>query len=425
MGKLNDAYINACVKNSDGRYCYVGESNATPTSCSDFTKQNMYEAGVITKEERYDHNSFWAGEGNAGILNDPKRFKRHSRSETPKDGWLQWYNGYHISTFYKNGCFEACPRARHYLASNGKTAVGWFAQNHNCSGGSLTCYYEILDKEGYEKTTIDKIIARAEEIANDNSMGYNNKVGYNLGADFGQLEYDCGGFVSDCLRHASVLGTGIVFEPNLPTGTWGYDVILTSAGFKKLSFDYNGVKRGDILIRDGHHTEIAYGDNKSIGSHFNFDGKVGDSQDNEISIVPLATNWDYMYRLDVTETTHTVLQYGSYGSEVKELQEILNKKNNAGLAVDGSFGNLTRQAVMAFQKACGIVIDGIVGIETWTKLEEEEPHTELTPTKRIEEALEILKGTYGSNPARKEKLTAKYGATEAQKIQDIVTLAYK
>ena len=59
---------------------------------------------------------------------------------------------------------------------------------------------------------------------------------------------------------------------------------------------------------------------------------------------------------------------GSRGESVKTLQERLNAKGfNAG-SVDGIFGKNTQAAVMAFQKANGLVADGIVGKLTWAKL---------------------------------------------------------
>lgn len=60
----------------------------------------------------------------------------------------------------------------------------------------------------------------------------------------------------------------------------------------------------------------------------------------------------------------TTLRYGSRGDEVKRLQTLLN----AGLKVDGIFGVNTLNAVKAFQKETGLVVDGIVGPKTWAKL---------------------------------------------------------
>lgn len=53
---------------------------------------------------------------------------------------------------------------------------------------------------------------------------------------------------------------------------------------------------------------------------------------------------------------------GCRGDDVKILQRALH------LFVDGIFGALTEEAVKDFQKENGIIADGIVGQQTWTKL---------------------------------------------------------
>ena len=63
-----------------------------------------------------------------------------------------------------------------------------------------------------------------------------------------------------------------------------------------------------------------------------------------------------------------MLKLGSRGNDVKELQKKLNSLGfNAG-AVDGIFGTKTRNAVMDFQRKNGLVVDGIVGKATRSKL---------------------------------------------------------
>ena len=59
------------------------------------------------------------------------------------------------------------------------------------------------------------------------------------------------------------------------------------------------------------------------------------------------------------------LKYGSSGDDVKKLQEALGF---TGADVDGQFGKKTQQAVIDYQKANGLSVDGIVGDKTWTKL---------------------------------------------------------
>jgi cell wall-associated NlpC family hydrolase len=53
---------------------------------------------------------------------------------------------------------------------------------------------------------------------------------------------------------------------------------------------------------------------------------------------------------------------------VRELQTLLNQKNEAGLKVDGKFGKITRKAVVRYQEMNGLKPDGIAGPITWTKL---------------------------------------------------------
>lgn len=64
------------------------------------------------------------------------------------------------------------------------------------------------------------------------------------------------------------------------------------------------------------------------------------------------------------------LKKGNKGKEVKNLQRFLNWYNpNNKLSVDGVFGKYTDAAVRRFQKAEGLVVDGIVGIKTVNKMQ--------------------------------------------------------
>jgi hypothetical protein len=64
-----------------------------------------------------------------------------------------------------------------------------------------------------------------------------------------------------------------------------------------------------------------------------------------------------------------VLRRGSSGESVRCLQETLNNWGGAKLTVDGVFGPVTEAAVIRFQKAHGLVVDGVVGNQTWRSLE--------------------------------------------------------
>lgn len=69
--------------------------------------------------------------------------------------------------------------------------------------------------------------------------------------------------------------------------------------------------------------------------------------------------------------SHPTIRKGSSGEAVKLAQELLIKKGYdlSPYGADGKFGNKTLAAVKAFQKAQGLVVDGIVGKNTWKALE--------------------------------------------------------
>lgn len=63
-----------------------------------------------------------------------------------------------------------------------------------------------------------------------------------------------------------------------------------------------------------------------------------------------------------------LMRIGVRGDSVRQVQECLNRTQNAGLVLDGIFGPLTDAAVRNFQRAHGLVVDGIVGPITWDNL---------------------------------------------------------
>ena len=66
--------------------------------------------------------------------------------------------------------------------------------------------------------------------------------------------------------------------------------------------------------------------------------------------------------------TYTLIKNGSKGDIVKYLQyKLLSRLYNPG-TIDGIFGKNTTNAVKQFQKDNNLVVDGIVGNKTWSKL---------------------------------------------------------
>lgn len=60
-------------------------------------------------------------------------------------------------------------------------------------------------------------------------------------------------------------------------------------------------------------------------------------------------------------------QEGSKGENVKTIQYMVTAQGHP-TGVDGVFGPLTKAAVEAFQASRGLVVDGIVGPQTWPRL---------------------------------------------------------
>ena len=65
--------------------------------------------------------------------------------------------------------------------------------------------------------------------------------------------------------------------------------------------------------------------------------------------------------------TYKQVSYGSQGSDVTELQKLLNN-NGYSLDVDGVYGAKTQAAVKDYQQKNNLAVDGIVGNNTWGAL---------------------------------------------------------
>ncbi len=69
-----------------------------------------------------------------------------------------------------------------------------------------------------------------------------------------------------------------------------------------------------------------------------------------------------------TPSTYRTLKQGSSGTDVKQLQQKLKDLGYYTGNVTGSYGSLTAEAVRKYQKAVGLYVDGIAGVNTQTKL---------------------------------------------------------
>ncbi len=66
-----------------------------------------------------------------------------------------------------------------------------------------------------------------------------------------------------------------------------------------------------------------------------------------------------------------ILRMGDSGSDVRYVQTALKELGYYRSAIDGFFGPITEQAVINFQQAQGLLVDGIVGPATWQAIQRE------------------------------------------------------
>jgi immune inhibitor A len=91
------------------------------------------------------------------------------------------------------------------------------------------------------------------------------------------------------------------------------------------------------------------------------------------NIQPLPAGTQADLELSCAPISGTDMRRGATGAEVERLQRALAGVPMFNGPVDGTFGPTPEAAVRGFQHARGLVIDGIVGAQTWAALEGELP----------------------------------------------------
>ena len=144
-------FITALQELGDGRYYYYGEGNPG-IGCSDYVRLALQKAGIIKAGE-----TFWAGQGQRGILEDKTRFQRIPWDpKALKAGDILWSQGHHVAVWDGgNGVYEGSPVHSHGVCDNGRTGVGrrWNHTYWNCGTGTNTwdCIYRIIDPEAVKE----------------------------------------------------------------------------------------------------------------------------------------------------------------------------------------------------------------------------------------------------------------------------------
>jgi peptidoglycan hydrolase-like protein with peptidoglycan-binding domain len=118
------------------------------------------------------------------------------------------------------------------------------------------------------------------------------------------------------------------------------------------------VQTVQLLLRHRGHGEVAVTGSFDAGTDQalrTFQGESGLAADGVVG----PQTWDKLL---------VNVRQGSVGDAVVAVQVQLNHKRGSGLEENGQFDAVVRDAVLAFQQAAGITVDGIVGPETWRHL---------------------------------------------------------
>ena len=228
---------------------------------------------------------------------------------------------------------------------------------------------------------IEDAVAWAIETANDQSHGYSQ-------ADRWGPDYDCSSFVIQAFQQAGVslreAGANTTRDMRGPMIACGFVDVTYSIG---LASGY-GLQPGDVLLKYTAHTCLAIGGGKVANCRTD-EGhpQSGDQSGNEIRIQSYWNfPWDCVLRYkgshigsSVTgpglptgsaSLPRSVLRMGMSGQDVKDLQKKLNSLGYDCGKVDGEYGMQTFRAVVTFQEAHGLEVDGIAGRMTMAAIEE-------------------------------------------------------
>ena len=213
----------------------------------------------------------------------------------------------------------------------------------------------------------------AEQIANDDSHGYSQYSRW-------QPDFDCSSLVISAYQSA-----GVPVYDNGARSTHNMYQVFTATGFADVTDQVNiatgaGLLRGDVLLRNGHtalycgnglEVEACMDENGGIG------GEPGDQTGYEIVIQYYNPNWSTVLRYIEEKDTYmfelATISVGFIGDDIKLMQRLLKSRgykdaNGHVLSIDSVFGTASEYALKSFQKAHGLVDDGICGPKSWERL---------------------------------------------------------
>ncbi len=230
---------------------------------------------------------------------------------------------------------------------------------------------------------IETAISQMEVWAEDDSHGYDQQYRWGERGD-----YDCSAAVIQAWELA-----GVPVKSNGATYTGNMRGVFLRCGFEDVTAGIDlatgsGLQRGDVLLNISNHTAMYCGNGMEVEASINELGTVtggqpGDQTGREFLVRTYRNYpWDCVLRYGGEEGTSPVrprpsyeysvklglLKEGMEDPQVRTVQQLLAAKGYEPGEADGIMGEATVGAVRAFQENSGLLADGEVGGDTWSKL---------------------------------------------------------
>ena len=238
-------------------------------------------------------------------------------------------------------------------------------------------------------TKTERATLQMERWANDPAHGYDQQYRWGQRGD-----YDCSSAVITAWELA-----GVPVKSSGATYTGNMKSVFLACGFADVTASINrvlgtGLQRGDVLLNEQRHTAMYIGNGQEVEASINelggtTGGAPGDQTGSEFLIRSYRNYpWDCVLRYmgDNTDDGDTqteparpgptyeytvrlgLLKEGMEDAQVKTVQELLAARGYYTGDCDGIMGELTKRAVMGYQADIGLLTDGEVGGDTWTRL---------------------------------------------------------
>lgn len=209
------------------------------------------------------------------------------------------------------------PANDYYNKYSGTTSNSSASPSGGSSSSSSSSSGSTVSNVG--SSAIDKAVAWAVNIANDESHGYTQAQDGRWGPD-----YDCSSLVIQAYEQA-----GIPVKTNGASYTGNMEKVFKSLGFTDVTAETNHglnidkLQKGDVLLRPASHVEMYIGDGQKVGAHSSETGGIygttGDQTGHEIDVGKMSGSWDIILRAPGTYTPGTGASSGSSGGSLSGL----------------------------------------------------------------------------------------------------------